>query len=156
MPVININHTCLECLDLTPARIVLERFLAQPWEAIAQDPITFEIMFAREVGDPRELSEIAEVRLWFVRLDALYPMLAYLVDWRSELSRYTAMLVPHQFSTTEGILYNPEAMALFVMGKLFYFWYWLGDRGARNPEKLQQWALALGYEVDAGLFSLLT
>jgi hypothetical protein len=156
MPIINVNHACLECLDLTPARIVLDRFLAQSWEAIAPDPITFQIMYARQVGDPRELSEIPEVRLWFVRLDAHYPMLAYLVDWRSELSRYGAMLVPHQFSTVEGLIYNPEAMELFVMGKLFYIWHWLGDRGARNPEKLQQWALALGYEVDTALFSVLT
>jgi hypothetical protein len=47
--------------------------------------------------DPRELSELPDIRLWFVRLDAAYPWLPIVVDWRAgELSRYAAMLVPHQ------------------------------------------------------------
>lgn len=47
--------------------------------------------------DPRELSELPDIRLWFVRLDAAYPWLPIVVDWRAgELVRYAAMLVPHQ------------------------------------------------------------
>ncbi len=47
--------------------------------------------------DPRELSEYPDIRLWFVRLDAAYPWLPIVLDWRAgELSRYVAMLVPHQ------------------------------------------------------------
>jgi hypothetical protein len=47
--------------------------------------------------DPRELSEFPDIRLWFLRLDATYPWLPVLLDWRAgELARYAAMLVPHQ------------------------------------------------------------
>lgn len=71
----------------------------------AQDP---QELFDRTVGfvleyenddplDPRELSELPDIRLWFVRLDAAYPWLPIVVDWRAgELVRYAAMLVPHQ------------------------------------------------------------
>lgn len=58
--------------------------------------------------DPRELSEMPDIRLWFVRLDAAYPWLPVVLDWRAgELARYTAMLVPHQvhtFSSTNSSL----------------------------------------------------
>ena len=47
--------------------------------------------------DPREFSELPDIRLWFVRLNAASPWLPIVVDWRpGELSRYAAMLVPHQ------------------------------------------------------------
>ena len=70
----------------------------------------------REPEDPRELSEIPEVRLWFIRLDARYPWLPFLLDWKAgELALYTAMLVPHQFSVKEGIQYNLEALEIFLM-----------------------------------------
>lgn len=75
----------------------------------ATDPgVDLQEVFERTVGfvlqyevddplDPRELSELPDIRLWFVRLDAAYPWLPIVVDWRAgELSRYAAMLVPHQ------------------------------------------------------------
>lgn len=60
--------------------------------------IGFTINYTREdPRDPRELSELPDIRLWFVRLDAVYPWLPVLLDWRAgELARYAAMLVPHQ------------------------------------------------------------
>lgn len=59
--------------------------------------------------DPRELSEMPDIRLWFVRLDETYPWLPIVLDWRAgELARYAAMLVPHQ------VLYQPDAMGLLV------------------------------------------
>lgn len=60
--------------------------------------IGFTINYTREdPNDPRELSEFPDIRLWFVRLDATYPWLPVLLDWRAgELARYAAMLVPHQ------------------------------------------------------------
>lgn len=60
--------------------------------------IGFTINYKREDKyDPRELSEFPDIRLWFVRLDATYPWLPILLDWRAgELARYAAMLVPHQ------------------------------------------------------------
>ena len=56
--------------------------------------------------DPRELSEMPDIRLWFVRLDSAYPWLPVVMDWRAgELSRYAAMLVPHQVGH-ESILWR--------------------------------------------------
>ena len=37
------------------------------------------------------------------------------------MGRYAAMLVPHQFSPTEGIRYNPEALEIFVSRKFSSF-----------------------------------
>jgi hypothetical protein len=60
--------------------------------------VGFVINYEREDPyDPRELSEMSDVRLWFVRLDAAYPWLPIVLDWDAgELARYSAMLVPHQ------------------------------------------------------------
>jgi len=41
---------------------------------------------------------------------SLVAIFAGLESW--ELARYTAMLVPHQFSSKEGIQYNPEALEI--------------------------------------------
>lgn len=63
--------------------------------------IGFTINYIREdPNDIRELSEIPDIRLWFLRLDAAYPWLPVVLDWRAgELARYAAMLVPHQVLT---------------------------------------------------------
>ena len=98
------------------------------------------------------------MRLWFVRLDATYPWFSYLLDWRLELSRYTAMLVPHEFKR-EGdgyvLQYNPEALELFVMQKVFTISLWLKSRGINSTAKLQQMTQSLGYEIDLAFFNLL-
>ncbi len=155
--IINLNLACIENLDLTPAKLVIDKVLdhiATDITAIEQS-IKFEIIYPREPGDPRELPEIPEIRLWFIRLDALYPCLPYILDWREELSRYKAMLVPHQFNRTEGIEYNPEAEQIFVMHKIFTISQWLKQKGIQSTEKLQQMAIALGYEIDPEFFQLL-
>lgn len=147
---INLNTACIEALDLAPARIAIERHLDQ-----AQSPqFKFEILYPRSPDDPRELSEIPEVRLWFIRLDAAYPWLPYLLDWPGgELTRYAAMLVPHTFTKVEGIEFNPEALQIFVLQKLFVIHAWLGQ--SRNYAKLQQMAQVLGYQIDPSFFELL-
>ncbi len=153
---INVNLACIEKIDITPARLVIAKLL----DRLEHDPsidaqIEFEILYPREPGDPRELPEIPEIRLWFIRLDTVYPWLPYLLDWREELNRYKAMLVPHQFSRTAGIEYNPEAEQIFVMHKIFTISQWLKQRGIPSTEKLQQFSIALGYEVDREFFTLL-
>lgn len=67
-------------------------------EEYLERTIGFTIKYKREDPyDQREVSEFPEIRLWYVRLDATYPWLPLLLDWRAgELARYTAMLVPHQ------------------------------------------------------------
>ena len=65
-------------LDLTPVRDTLS---AGDMSALEQS-VKFDLNYPREEGDPRELSEIPEVRLWFLRLDSVYPWLPYALDWK--------------------------------------------------------------------------
>ncbi|MEM9161840.1 MAG: CRR6 family NdhI maturation factor [Cyanobacteria bacterium P01_F01_bin.4] len=146
-------------IALTPQ--LLQTLNIEPAEAIlaslpeSGDALRFEINYPREPSDPRELSEIPEVRLWFIRLDSRYPWLPYYLDWESgELARYTAMLVPHQFGP-DGIRYNPEGLEIFVMQKVFVLSQWLRERNLEGRSKLKLMLKTLGYELDDGLFELL-
>jgi hypothetical protein len=118
--------------------------------------IKFEIVFPREAMDPRELSEIPEIRLWFIRLDAKYPGLPLLLDWQSgELARYVAMLVPHQFHPKDGIQFNPEALEIFVMHKVFVVMNWLRSQDISGRSRVQGMTQMLGYELDDEFFKVL-
>ncbi|MCX5963036.1 MAG: CRR6 family NdhI maturation factor [Cyanobacteria bacterium] len=118
--------------------------------------VKFEIVFPREAMDPRELSEIAEIRLWFIRLDAKYPGLPLLLDWQSgELARYVAMLVPHQFHPKDGIQFNPEALEIFVMHKVFVVLNWLRSQDISGRSRVQGMTQMLGYELDDEFFKVL-
>lgn len=163
---ISLNSDYVNSLDLSPAVSIVEKLLQEKsamWDkptpgAIAsyEQQLQFAIDYAQEPEDPRELSEIPEVRLWFIRLDSCYPWLPFLLDWKTgELVRYTAMLVPHQFSTQEGIQYNPEALEIFLMQKLFVLTSWLKQQGIPSQSRLKSMAQLLGYELDDSLFNLL-
>ena len=142
----------LQTLDLAVAHQVLDQ---ADWHS-AELKLSFNIDYPREANDPRELSEVPEVRLWFIRLDSHYPWLPLFLDIESgELGRYAAMLVPHQFSPLDGIRYNPEALEIFVMGKVFTIAKWLKDNQIDGIEKLKLMVRTLGYELDDGLFELL-
>jgi hypothetical protein len=69
-----------------------------------------------------------------------------------------AMLVPHEFKR-EGdgyvLQYNPEALELFVMQKVFTISRWLKSRGIDSTAKLQQMTQSLGYEIDSAFFQSL-
>ncbi|CAI5494545.1 unnamed protein product [Closterium sp. Naga37s-1] len=105
---IHVTKEMIRSLDLTVAHQVLRPFVAQIGDNTSpplSDPsplltrrLGFTIKYERDDPiDPRELSELPDVRLWFVRLDAAYPWLPAVLDWRAgELGRYAAMLVPHQ------------------------------------------------------------
>ncbi|MGF1567318.1 MAG: CRR6 family NdhI maturation factor [Nodosilinea sp.] len=152
---ITVQESHLQSLDLSPALAVLEPLLAtaaMPDDSLA---LRFVVEISRDPTDPRELSELPEVRLWFIRLDSQYPWLPLLLDWEAgELGRYAAMLVPHQFSPTEGIRYNPEALEIFVMQKVFAGATWLNQCGSTYT-RLKFMTQVLGYEIDEGLFELL-
>lgn len=153
---IALSSDCLHSLDLSPAATVIENLL-QEKSALAshEQQLRFDIDYPREPEDPRELSEIPEVRLWFIRLDARYPWLPFLLDWKAgELARYTAMLVPHQFSAKEGIQYNPEALEIFLMQKLFVLTDWMQQLGIPSKSRLKSMAQLLGYDLDDSLFDL--
>ncbi|MCS7225834.1 MAG: CRR6 family NdhI maturation factor [Gloeomargarita sp. SKYB31] len=148
---IPVSRSVIERLDLQPVQQVLP-----PDKPPAPDlQIRFAIDFPRDPTDPRELSEVPEVRLWFIRLDAHYPWLPLFLDWQQELARYVAMLVPHQFSPREGIQFNPEALDIFLMGKVFYLYHWLRQQGWEREGKLIQMVEVLGYQLDPELFRIL-
>jgi hypothetical protein len=153
---ITLTAAALAQLDLAPATTVLEPVLTQGQILDPEVKLTFEIDFPRDPTDPRELSEIPEVRLWFIRLDSVYPWLPLVLDWEAgELARYAAMLVPHQFSPSEGIRYNPEGLEIFVMGKIFVISRWLREQGDQPVTRLKFMTQMLGYDIDDGLFELL-
>jgi hypothetical protein len=156
MTTIKIEQDCLQKLDLSPVKTIIESSLTEGNIQDYEQKLCFDIDYAREATDPRELSEIPEVRLWFIRLDSIYPWLPFLLDWKGgELARYVAMLVPHQFSPTQGIQYNPEALEIFVMQKIFVLNDWLKQRDIPSQYRLKSMTQMLGYELDDSFFGLI-
>ena len=153
---ITLHESHLQTLDLTPAWEVIEPLLAEGKVLEGELGLRFVVDISRDPTDPRELSELPEVRLWFIRLDTYYPWLPLVLDWEAgELGRYAAMLVPHQFSPTEGIRYNPEGLEIFMMTKIFVIAAWLKGQGITQYTRLKFMTQMLGYEIDDGLFELL-
>ena len=153
---IALNSDLIQTMDLSPVQSAIEKLLQEGAITSEEQQLRFEIDYPREPEDPRELSEIPEVRLWFIRLDAQYPWMPFLLDWKAgELARYTAMLVPHQFNRTEGIEYNPEALEIFVMQKIFVLTQWMKQMGIPSTSRLKSIAKMLGYELDDAFFELI-
>jgi len=151
-----LNANQINTLDLSPALTVVQPWLEEGTIEAYEQTVQFQIDYPREPGDPRELSEIPEIRLWFIRLDAYYPWMPFLLDWKAgEIARYAAMLVPHQFHPKEGIQYNPEALEIFVMQKVFVMAIWLQEQGIEGRARLKSMAQMFGYELDDGLFDFL-
>lgn len=154
---VKVNSECVYRLDIEPASRAIAELLAKGALAACEEQLCFDIDLATEPTDPRELSEIPELRLWFIRLDTRYPWLpVLLISQPQEFTRYAAMLVPHQFHRTEGIQYNPEALEIFLMGKIFTIADWLEQQGLPSKSKLKSMALLLGYELDDAFFDQLT
>ncbi|XP_010506840.1 PREDICTED: protein CHLORORESPIRATORY REDUCTION 6, chloroplastic [Camelina sativa] len=155
-----IDNDSIGRLDLSPfqtATGITSPSSAEP-KRYMERSIGFSINYKREdPRDPRELSEYPEIRLWFVRLDAMYPWLPVLLDWRAgELARYAAMLVPHQMSLRMGVVFNPEALELFVMNKVFVVYPWLKRHGVPKPRlKTTDMARMLGFGIGDQLFDLI-
>ena len=155
MTIVRVGNHALLSLDLSAIAAPIDLWLATTPQQFDLN-LTFEVDYQRDPADPRELSEISEVRLWFIRVDARYPFLPLLLDWQAgELARYVAMLVSHQFSRKEGIQYNPEALEIWVMQRVFLLTDWLQQRQIEDRSKLKFMAQMFGYELDDGLFELL-
>ncbi|MCU0541909.1 MAG: CRR6 family NdhI maturation factor [Oscillatoriaceae cyanobacterium Prado104] len=155
--VVEINADRINNLDLSPVREVVDKWLEAGAIASGEQQVKFEIDYPREELDPRELSEIPELRLWFIRLDSCYPWLPFLLDWKAgELARYTAMLVPHQFHRTEGIQYNPEALEIFLMNKIFVLSDWFARQGIAGKSKLMAMSQMFGYDLDDAFFDVIS
>ncbi|KAL3331841.1 hypothetical protein AABB24_032454, partial [Solanum stoloniferum] len=155
-----IDNGIIQRLDLSPfqnATGISSPLSAKPKEFM-EKTIGFTINYKREDKyDLRELSEFPDIRLWFVRLDATYPWLPILLDWRAgELARYAAMLVPHQMSMKMGVVFNPEALELFVMNKVFVVYSWLKQNEVPMPRlKTKDMARMLGFGIGDELFDLI-
>ncbi|KAI4377185.1 hypothetical protein MLD38_014857 [Melastoma candidum] len=155
-----IDNDAILRLDLSPFQLVTGITSASSVDpkVYLERTIGFTINYTREdPRDPRELSEFPEIRLWFVRLDASYPWLPLLLDWRAgELARYAAMLVPHQMNMKMGIVFNPEALELFVMNKVMVSYAWLKVNGVPKPRiKPSDMARMLGFAIGDELFNLI-
>ena len=155
MTTLRISDRALLSLDLSEIAPAIDRWIATDAKQFDLD-LTLTIDYSQDPQDPRELSEIAEVRLWFIRLDACYPFLPLLLNWQAgELARYVAMLVPHQFSRKDGIQYNPEALEIWVMHRVFLLTDWLQHHHIVDRSRLKYMTQMLGYELDDGLFALI-
>ncbi len=155
MTIVSVSNDALLTLDLAVIETDLDAWLATSPNQFDLE-LQFKIEYDRDPTDPRELSEIPEIRLWFIRLDARYPYLPLLLDWQGgELARYVAMLVPHQFSSREGIQYNPEALEIWVMQRVFLLTDWLQTHSVIDLTRLKFMTQMLGYDLDDGLFELL-
>ncbi|MEN9230460.1 MAG: CRR6 family NdhI maturation factor [Thermostichus sp. DG02_5_bins_236] len=162
MPItLYLSAKAIQTLDLTPGHELMQTVMADPARAAQQ--VQCVIDYPRSPDDPRELSEIPEVRLWFIRWDTVYPWFPYFLDWRrGELARYAAMLVPHHFNPREGILYNPEALEIFVYQKMFVLMRWLKQQPldkdsvplTRTVSTLRDMALVFGFEIQPQFLTL--
>jgi hypothetical protein len=152
---IALNSEIINSLDLAPVQTIIDNLLTTGVIASYEQQLSFTIDYPQEPEDPRELPEIPEIRLWFIRLDSRYPWLPFLLDWKAgELARYTAMLVPHQFSASEGLQFNPEALEIFLMHKLFILGDWLPQYSINSTSRLKSMAQMLGYDLEDELFAM--
>jgi hypothetical protein len=146
---IAISAASIQNLDLTPVQQIVEKLQENAELTAHHQDVRLSIDYPRDPDDPRELSEISEVRLWFIRLDARYPWFPYLLDWKSgELARYAAMLVPHWFIKEKGIEYNMEALEIFVMQKTFALMDWMKANGIESRAIVKSMHQMLGFELD--------
>lgn len=153
---LTLDNQAISNLDLSTVRNQIEALIKDNKLVDYEQQLQFAIEYQREADDPRELSEIPEIRLWYVRLDSVYPWLPFLLDWKTgELARYMAMLVPHQFNRTEGIIFNPEALELFVMDKIFVMSDWLQQHNIPERSRVKSMAKLFGYELDDAFFEMI-
>ncbi|KAG4932845.1 hypothetical protein JHK87_046847 [Glycine soja] len=155
-----IDNDVISRLDLSPfqAATGMKSPLSVKPKEFLDRTIGFTINYTREdPRDPRELSEYPDIRVWFVRLDATYPWLPVLLDWRAgELARYAAMLVPHQMNIKMGVVFNPEALELFVMKKVFIVYSWLKHHNVPKPKlKANDMARMLGFTIGDELYDFI-
>jgi hypothetical protein len=149
--VVTVTADQLRQLDLAPL---------SPWAALTPQVLVqraggLELQFnwPRAADDPRELSEIPELRLWALRADAAHPWLPLVLERGSgQLTRHVAMLLPHGFSRTEGIRFAAESLELWMTHRLFLLDGWARSQGLNCRQGLGQMAAVLGFELDSSFW----
>jgi hypothetical protein len=146
-PSIRIDAARIRDLDLGELQDLRRWDVSKLVEAAGTLDLQFD--WPRDPEDPRELSEIAELRLWSLRADALHPWLPLLLERSSGLlTRHVAMLLPHGFSRSEGIRFAPESLELWITHRLFLLDAWSQESGVPCRQKLAQMAAVLGFDLE--------
>jgi hypothetical protein len=151
---VSITRAQIQGLDLGP----LEGWTSLPPASLLQAGAQLELVidWPRADDDPRELSEVPEVRLWSLRADARHPWLPLVLERAGgQLSRHVAMLLPHGFSRSEGLRFAPEALELWLTHRLFLLDDWACGHGLNCRQNLTQMAAVLGLEVDSAFWNAL-
>ena len=151
---LTVSAEAIRRLDLGPLAPLLSR---SPGEhAAAAGSLELELHWSRQAEDPRELSEIPEVRLWSLRADAVCPWLPLLLERSSgQLTRHVAMLLPHGFSRQDGIRFAPESLELWITHRLFQLDEQARAEGLNCRGGLAGMAAVLGFELDPGFWTAL-
>lgn len=150
--ILTIDAEAIRALDVSPLAALAS---LAPAELLARaGQLELALHWPRADEDPRELSEIPEVRLWSLRADALHPWLPLLLERSSgQLTRHVAMLLPHGFQRTEGIRFAPESLELWISHRLFLLDDWSKAAGQDCRGSLSAMAAVLGYELDPGFWT---
>jgi hypothetical protein len=153
-PILTVEAAAVAALDLAP---LADWSHLAPGELLAHSgQLELAFDWPRPAEDPRELSEIPELRLWSLRADAHHPWLPLVLERSNgQLTRHVAMLLPHGFSRSEGIRFAPESLELWLTHRLFWLDAWLQGAGLNGRAGLGQMAAVLGYELDPGFWSRL-
>ena len=152
IPTVEVSFKALQQLELSP----LAPWAQLPTDALLQRGpcLALNLHWHRQADDPRELSEIAEVRLWSLRADAAYPWLPLVLERSSgQLTRHVAMLLPHSFSRSEGIRFAPESLELWITHRVLWLDGWARGQGLHCRQGLTQMAAVLGFELDPTLWA---
>tara|TARA_E500000331_G_scaffold97724_1_gene94530 strand:- start:14321 stop:14812 length:492 start_codon:yes stop_codon:yes gene_type:complete len=149
-----IDAVAIQTLDLR----ALNPWMERPLINLLGDGAGLELQYnwPRDADDPRELSECPEPRLWALRADAIYPWLPLVLERSGgSLIQHVAMVVPHDFSPSEGIRFDPQALEIWITHRFML----LDHLGQLLPQSqrgnLLQMAATIGYEVDAAFWTLL-
>lgn len=149
---IAVSAEAIRHLDLAPLAPLLS---LSPADYLARSgSVELQLEWPREAEDPRELSEIPEVRLWSLRADALCPWLPLVLERSGgQLTRHVAMLLPHGFSRQDGIRFAPESLELWITHRLFQLDEQARASGLNCRGGLAQMAAVLGFELDPDFWS---
>jgi hypothetical protein len=151
-PLVTVSADQIRSLDLAPLATLAALPLAERLAFAGQ--LELQLQWPTAADDPRELSEIPEVRLWCLRADAEQPWLPLLLERSSgTLARHVAMLLPHRFSRNEGLQFAPDSLELWISHRLFQLDALARAAGLECRQGLAQMAAVLGYELDPGFWT---